>query len=40
MGKNKLIIITEALNSIGYNVSQIDKDEKIELSLLLMLSDG
>lgn len=34
MGKNKLTIITEALNGIGYNVSQIHKDEKIELSLL------
>ena len=34
MGKNKLTIITEVLNNVGYNVSQIDKDEKIELSLL------
>lgn len=34
MDKNKLSIITEALNNIGYNVSQIDKDEKTELSLL------
>lgn len=34
MDKNKLTIITETLNGIGYNVSHIDKDEKIELSLL------
>lgn len=34
MAKDKLTTITEALNNIGYNVSQIDEDEKIELSLL------
>lgn len=34
MEKNKLTIITEVLNNLGYNVSHIDKDKKIELSLL------